>query len=149
MSTHCPQDGGFIGAAGCTHPRHAHSPLVKRILNAKTPTHITDAEARRALKEGFYVDLPNGERVGFGKTLLNHLDAHHHTDADARLKHLEYAIDTIRHPDGVEKKHRLIQGRTAYAKAYKNFGMLVLADTETGLVKQAFTFFPNRKGRQK
>lgn len=59
MSGHCPQDGGFIGAAGCTHPRHAHSPLVKRILNAKQPTRLEEYQARRALKEGFYVKDPN------------------------------------------------------------------------------------------
>ena len=22
MSEHCPQDGGFVGEAGCTHPNH-------------------------------------------------------------------------------------------------------------------------------
>ena len=33
MSEHCPQDGGFIGDAGCTHPNHQHSELVKGIMS--------------------------------------------------------------------------------------------------------------------
>ncbi len=144
MANHCPQDGGFIGAAGCTHPHHAHSTLVKRILNAKTPHRLEDYQARRALKEGFYVKDPSGESVGFGKPLLNHLDAHHPNDTKKRLERLEYAVDTVRHPNGVEKNHRLIQGRTAYAKAFNGFGMLVLTDKK-GTVWQAFSFFPNRK----
>ena len=37
MSGHCPQDGGFIGDAGCTHPNHQHSEFVKSMLEAKTP----------------------------------------------------------------------------------------------------------------
>jgi len=149
MSAHCPQDGGFIGAAGCTHPRHAHSPLVKKILATKHPEKLEAYLSRRALKEGFYADDPAGARIGFGTRLLDHIESveHHPHDIDSRLKHLEFAVDAVRRPDAVEHDHRAIPGRTAYAKAFRNFGMLVIADTETGTVKQAFTFVPNRKGR--
>ena len=32
MPDRCPQDGGFIGSCGCTHPNHEHSELVKAVL---------------------------------------------------------------------------------------------------------------------
>ena len=150
MSAHCPKDGGFIGAAGCTHPRHAHSALVRKILAAKSPANITEGEARRALAEGFYVDDPQGNRIGFGKPLLAHLTdaAHHPNDARKRLARLEFAVATVRRPDAAERDHRLVRGRTAYARAFREFGMLVVADTESGILKQAFTFVPKRKNRK-
>lgn len=145
MSTHCPQDGGFIGAAGCTHPHHAHSPLVKRIINAKTPQAIPSSDARTALHEGFYIDAPNKERVGFGRKLLSHIDAHYTADADARLSRLEFAIATVKSPDCVETHHRDLPSRTAFAKAFKDFGMLVITDKERQNVQYAFTIIPKRK----
>lgn len=149
MSTHCPQDGGFIGAAGCTHPHHAHSPLVKRILNAKTPQAIPSSDARTALREGFYIDAPNNERVGFGKKLLSHIAAHYAADADARLSRLEFAIATVKSPDAIATNHRNLPNRTAYAKAFKDFGMLVITDKERQNIQMAFTFFPQRKEKLK
>ena len=78
MSGHCPQDGGFIGAAGCTHPNHQHSELVKGIIVNAMPRGrlhlISEADAEAALKEVFYVNDPTGKRVGFGKGLLEHID---------------------------------------------------------------------------
>ena len=43
MSEHCKQDGGFIGDAGCTHPNHQHSELVRGLLAASEPRgHLHD-----------------------------------------------------------------------------------------------------------
>ena len=69
MSEHCPQDGGFIGDAGCTHPNHQHSELVKGIMSGE-PAMISPRDATAALNEGFYVKNPEGKQVGFGKKLL-------------------------------------------------------------------------------
>ena len=56
MSEHCLQDGGFIGDAGCTHPNHQHSDLVKSILSSSSNPHkISASDAESALIEGFYV----------------------------------------------------------------------------------------------
>lgn len=48
MSEHCPQDGGFIGDAGCTHPNHQHSELVRGIMSGKASS-VSEAEATAAL----------------------------------------------------------------------------------------------------
>ena len=76
MPNNCPQDGGFIGKSGCTHPNHNHSELVKRIISEEPKT-ISTKDAEAALKEGFYVRNPEGKQVGFGQKLLTHLEAHH------------------------------------------------------------------------
>ena len=109
MSEHCPQDGGFIGDAGCTHPNHQHSELVKGIIVNAAPRGyqhlISESDAEAALKEGFYVKNPEGKQVGFGKKLLEHIDsdtAHSPADAAARKQRLIYAVSTVTHPDKVE-----------------------------------------------
>ncbi len=152
MSTHCPQDGGFIGAAGCTHPHHAHSPLVKRIINAKTPRLISADNAERALREGFYVDAPNKERVGFGKNLLTHIKkSPHHAQADAtaRLERLEFAVNTIKSPDVLERNHRDLPNRSLYVKAFKDFGIFAITEKDGLNLEQVYTFFPRRGGRKR
>ena len=48
------------------------------------------------LKEGFYVKNPEGNRVGFGKKLLDHLDNDHlKSDADARKQRLMFAVKAV------------------------------------------------------
>ena len=47
MSEHCPQDGGFIGDAGCTHPNHQHSELVKGIMSGKVSS-VSEEDATAA-----------------------------------------------------------------------------------------------------
>lgn len=143
MSAHCPQDGGFVGAAGCTHPRRAHSPLVKKILAAKSPKKMLPEEVDAALGEGFYVKC-GSHRVGFGKRLLDHINAHHPNDAKERKTFLQFAVATVRDPDAVERNHRTVPGRTAYAKAFTDFGLLVIADKHRN-INDVFTFVPKRK----
>ena len=156
MSEHCPQDGGFIGDAGCTHPNHQHSDLVKGVIaNAAPRGHlhlISAADAEAALREGFYVDDPSGKRVGFGKGLLEHIDNdsnHSPQDAENRKKRLIYAVATVTHPDKTEKDHRSILGRTAYAKAFDDFGILAITEPESDTIARVFTFFPRRGGRKR
>lgn len=143
---HCPKDGGFIGESGCSHPNHEHSPLVKYILAAKKAEPIKASYSRKALREGFYITAPNGDRIGFGSRLLAHIDSHHPNDSEKRLERLCFAVEAVRNPDAVERNHREIKGRTTYAKAFADFGIIVIADAE-GDVSQAFTFVPNRKGK--
>ena len=156
MSEHCPQDGGFIGDAGCTHPNHQHSELVKGLLAGSAPRghlhDITPDDAEAALREGFYVDGLNGKRIGFGKRLLDHIDgdiSHSDKDKDARKSKLMYAISTVRHPDRVESNHRGYPGRTLYTKAFGEFGIFAISDTVTGNVESVFTIFPRRGGRKR
>ena len=72
MSAQCPQDGGFIGGAGCSHRNHTHSEFLTTLLDAPA-REITTKECDTALEEGFYVDSADGSRVGFGKSLKHHL----------------------------------------------------------------------------
>ena len=152
MSEHCPQDGGFIGDAGCTHPNHQHSELVKSILASASPHLISEADAEAALNEGFYVPDPSGKRVGFGKGLLDHIDNdpnHSPEDAKARKQRLVYAVATVTHPDKIENNHRSIPGRTAYAKAFTDFGILAITEPESDTIARVFTYFPRRGARKR
>ncbi len=141
----CPQDGGFLGDAGCTHPNHKYSAHVERLLDsARNPVPITAADAEKALNEGFYVNTATaGVRVGFGKRLLDHIGDHGATTAKERKEKLLFAIKTVRggkrapNPKGGA-------GSFAYAKRFDEFGMLVCTDKE-GHVEEAFTFFHNPK----
>jgi len=156
MSEHCPQDGGFIGDAGCTHPNHQHSELVKGIIANAAPRGylhlISESDAEVALKEGFYVKNPEGKQVGFGKKLLEHIDgdtAHSAADAAARKRRLIYAVSTVTHPDKVEKNHRSIPGRTAYCKAFEDFGILAVTEPQSDTIEHVFTFFPRRGAKKR
>ena len=149
MSEHCKQDGGFIGDAGCTHPNHQHSELVKGLL-ADSAHMITAQDAEAALREGFYVSNPNGKRVGFGSGLLKHINNdpnHAPEDADERKKRLLFAVDTVKHPDRMDVNHRGIEGRTAYAKAFEDFGILAITGPESDTIDKVYTFFPRRGGK--
>lgn len=150
MSEHCPQDGGFIGECGCTHPNHRHSDLVKRLLDAETaPTEITIADFDAAIDEGFYVDSPSG-RVGFGKRILNDWNNGKHLkkDIDNRKKRLAFAVATVRNPDKTESDHNGYKGRIAYAKAFEETGMVVVSDPTDHNYATTFTYIPKRKGRK-
>ena len=148
MSEHCPQDGGFIGDAGCTHPNHQHSELVKGIMSGEPKT-ISTHDAEAALNEGFYVKNPEGKQVGFGKKLLAHLENDHlKGDADARKTRLMFAVKAVTNPDKVEKDHRGFEGRTLYTKAFDGFGMLAITERGSDTIEYAFTVIPNRRGKK-
>lgn len=152
MSERCPQDGGFIGEAGCTHPNHEHSELVKRIIGDGKPVMLSVADAEDALKEGFIVNDPSGKRVGFGTGLLNHIDNdpnHSPGDAAARKQRLMFAVKTVMNPDKTEKDHRGIPGRKAYAKAFDEFGILAITEPESDVIAKVFTYFPRRGARKR
>lgn len=150
MSARCQQDGGFVGDAGCTHPNHAHSALVERILSGAAHE-ISEQDADRALAEGFYVDGANGVRIGFGRSLRRHLDDDHANPRDikARKEALLQAIETVRHPDRVEWHHKGLQGRTAYAKAFEERGILAISDREGKNVEFVFNIIPKRSMKRR
>ena len=148
MPNNCPQDGGFIGSSGCTHPNHNHSELVKHIISG-APKIISTKDAESALKEGFYVKNPEGKEVGFGEKLLTHLEAHHlKGDSDARKTRLMFAVKTVSNPDKVEKNHRNLEGRTLYSKSFENFGIIAISEKGNDTVEQIFTIVPKRKGKK-
>ncbi len=152
MSEHCSQDGGFIGKAGCTHPNHQHSELVKGLLAEKSPRMISAGDCDAALKEGFYVDGANGKRIGFGNDLLEHINGdmfHGPEDIIARKERLLFAVATVRNPDKTEENHRQVPGRTLYAKAFDDFGILAVSDSESGAIDKVFTYFPRRGGKKR
>lgn len=150
MSDHCPQDGGFIGKAGCTHPNHQHSELVKKLIaDAANPKMISPRDASSALQEGFYVKNPAGTSVGFGQGLLNHVEGHLKQDADNRKQRLLFAVNAVTNPDRMEKDHKGAEGRTLYVKAFEKFGMLVVSEKDGDTIEDTFTIFPNRKGKKR
>ena len=151
MSEHCKQDGGFIGDAGCTHPNHQHSELVKSIMSGK-PRMISEQDAETALKEGFYVPNPNGKRIGFGEDLLKHIEgdvSHGENDIVERKRRLMFAVATVTNPDKTDPNHRSIPGRTAYAKAFDDFGILVITGPDNETVDKVYTYFPRRSGKKR
>lgn len=156
MSEHCQQDGGFIGDAGCTHPNHEHSDLVKGLLAGTEPRghlhDITPDEFDAAVTEGFYVDGANGQRMGFGKALLRHFNEDHDpnsSDIKNRKAKLMYAISTVKHPDKVEWHHEGLQGRTAYTKAFDKFGILAVSDRDGKSIEYVFNIMPKRSLRKR
>ena len=151
MSERCPYDGGFIGDAGCTHPNHRHSDLVRGIVSGE-PKMISAEDATAALEEGFYVSNPDGKRVGFGKRLLAHIEsdtAHGPGDVKARKERLAYAVATVSRPDKVENDHRGLPGRKAYAKSFDDFGILAVSEPNGEDIELVFTYFPRRGMRRK
>lgn len=148
MTDKCPQDGGFIGDAGCTHHNHQHSAIVKRLLYDGEPKMMTAEDARDALLEGFYVD--RGEkRVGFGHKLLEHISTgHNEPDTEGRLVRLHFAVDTVKNPDKVEENHKGFPGRTAYFKAYESFGIIAVSEQGSENLDYVFTVVPRRSGKK-
>ena len=142
MPNRCPKDGGFIGQSGCTHPRHVHSPKVQALLAEKTPHRIPVADANAALNEGFYVDNPDGARVGFGWNLKGHLDNHGFAEGLKRKESLLYAIDTVRttRPQPSAKNN----GYLEYAKVYGSFSVLAVASPD-GQLEEMITFYLPKK----
>lgn len=150
MSEHCPQDGGFIGECGCTHPNHEHSEFVKGLLSAKTPVEISVDDFDKAIAEGFYVDSPSG-RVGFGKHILNDWEdgKHNPKDIENRKKRLAFAVDAVRSPDEMDDDHQGYKGRTAYVKRFEQFGVVVVSDPSKHNFAVTFTYIPKRSLRKK
>ena len=147
MSGRCPQDGGFTGDAGCTHPNHRHSELVRGLLSAKSPREISPADCDLALTEGFYVNNPEGKRVGFGAALDRHLNTDHAAqkrDMENRKARLLYAVDAVRKPDKVDSSHKGLEGRTAYLKSFDGFGIMAIADSGGKNIEHVFNIIPKR-----
>lgn len=141
MPEQCPQDGGFIGSCGCTHPNHEHSELVKAVLeDSHDPYPIEPEQCTAALEEGFYVSTRFNTRVGFGKDLLRHLEEHDPEKADERKALLLYAVDTARtgrrgpNPSGEPDSF-------SYAKKYEDGTKILLLTDKEGIVERAFTFY--------
>lgn len=151
MSGRCPQDGGFIGDAGCTHPNHWHSELVRGLLSAESPREISPADCDLALTEGFYVDNPEGKRVGFGAALDRLLNTDHASqkrDMENRKARLLYAVDAVRKPDKVDSSHKGLEGRTAYLKSFDGFGIMAIADSGGRNIEHVFNIIPKRSLRK-
>ena len=70
-------------------------------------------------------------------------------DAKARKQRLIYAVQTVTHPDKTEKNHRSIPGRTTYAKAFDDFGILAITEPESNVIAKVFTYFPRRGARKR
>lgn len=142
MTEHCPEDGAFIGDAGCTHPNHQHSKLVEGIIadgKAKKLRTVSEADCDAALTEGFYVDGPNGKRIGFGRKLLEHINNHDPDKTADRKRKLLYAVNTVMFPARSENDHKRIRGRTAYFKSFDDFGIQAVTSKEGDRIEYVFT----------
>ena len=156
MTKKCPQDGGFIGDAGCTHPNHQHSKLVKSLLGAAQPRaiqhDISPEDFDAAVSEGFYVTGKDGNRIGFGNALLRHFNEDsdpNSADIINRKSKLIYAINTVTHPDRVEQNHKGLEGRTAYTSSYGDFGILAITDKGGKNIEYIFNIIPKRSLKRK
>ena len=156
MTKKCPQDGVFIGDAGCTHPNHQHGELVNGLLAGTEPRghlhDITPEDFDAALAEGFYVNGANGKRIGFGKALLRHFNSDkdpNSTDIKNRKAKLMYAISAVKYPDKVEWHHEGLQGRTAYTKSFDKFGVLAVSDMDGKDIEYVFSIIPKRSLKRK
>ena len=147
MTDKCPQDGGFIGNAGCTHENHEHSPLVERLIKATEPKEITEEEALEALREGFYVSRDK-KQLGFGKNMISHFSkpGKNPKDTKRRLELLPFAIDAVK-TGTVEERHQGLEGRTAYMKSYEKFGIMAVSDKSGKNIEYVFNIIPDRKKR--
>lgn len=113
---------------------------------------VSTSEAEAALREGFYVSNPDGTRVGFGQRLLDHIEgdtSHAPEDIKARKERLAFAVATVAKPDAVERNHRSIPGRTAYARAFDDFGILAVSEPDGEDIETVFTYFPRRGMRRR
>ena len=145
MSDHCPQDGGFIGKCGCTHPNHQHSKLVDGLLKEKSPRAVSKGECDAALDEGFYVDSGSGRRVGFGKNLKDHLTGKN--DEDERKSRLLYAVDAVRSPDDEKVCTVRDEKRRAYGKRHGDKYIEAVSAPESDEIEYVFTIIP-KDGRK-
>ncbi|MBQ7251807.1 MAG: hypothetical protein IJS32_04310 [Kiritimatiellae bacterium] len=137
MAEHCPKDGGWIGDAGCTHPNHEHSEFVKGLLAGK-PREITPKECDALLREGVYVESSEHRRVGFGKSLLKHIESHGRRDAEERKRNILYAIATVKSTKPVKHDEEGFAGRVKWVnKNYKDKIILVVSTPETRAKKDA------------
>lgn len=121
-----------------------------RKLTEGEPGFVTPEDADAALEEGFEVESPEG-RVRFGKELADHLSGGGHAakDVAARKARLAFAVDTVAHPDEVEKSHRGDGRQTAYKKSFEEFGIMAVTGRDSESIEYVFTFFPDRKrGKQ-
>lgn len=146
MSGHCQQDGGFVGDAGCTHPNHQHSELVRRIADgASRPTRITPREAEAALRELLRQRPGRNPHRFWGEAARSHRRARREgrggTEDVPPVRR-----QCRRKPGQADKNHRGLNGRTAYAKRFGDFSMLVISDKETNSVEEVFTIVPKRGG---
>lgn len=136
----------YIGDAGCTHHNHRHSDLVRGVLEGE-PREISPEDCDRALAEDFYVDNPEGKRVGFGAALDRHLNTDHATqkrDMENRKARLLYTVDAARKPDKVDSSHKGLEGRTAYLKSFDGFGIMAIADSGGKNIEHVFNIIPKR-----
>lgn len=100
---------------------------------------VSEADCDAALNEGFYVDGPNGKRIGFGKKLLDHLNEHDPEVAADRKRKLLYAVNTVMFPEKSENDHRRVSGRTAYFKRFDKFGIQAVTSREGDRIEYVFT----------
>lgn len=120
MSEHCPECGAFIGKCGCTNPKHPHSDATRELLKKEKPEKVSVEACEAALKEGFYIEDKDGNKVGFGPPLLVHIDKHHASAADRkdRKEHLLFAIDAVRNYDARVLDERKGEVRPTYFKRF-------------------------------
>lgn len=157
MSDRCPDCGAFVGKCGCTNPKHPHSAATSDLLGREKPEKVTVAECEAALKEGFYVEDRDGNRVGFGRPLLAHIDRHHASAADRkdRKEHLLFAVDAVRDCDTFAVVERKGEARPVYFKRFGGGGEGVVAvcapegSEDAGCLHYVFSIHRDRDRKKK
>ncbi|MGN1360348.1 MAG: hypothetical protein ACI4X9_07870, partial [Kiritimatiellia bacterium] len=141
----CPQDGGFVGEDGCTHPNHIRRNLRKKAAKwAKKPDYMDPEEARKAIETGFEVTDSSGLVFTFGESLKRHLDEHSEKDRSGRYSRLQYAVAAVNSPIR-EVNHRNFPGRIACCQVIDQKHIVVLLADRSGEAVTAFDIIQNKK----
>lgn len=141
----CPQDGGFVGDDGCTHPNHIRRNLQNKVAKwAQNPSRMDPEEARKAIETGFEVTDSGGLVFTFGENLKRHLDEHSEQDRSGRYSRLQYAVAAVNSPIR-EANHRNFPGRIACCQVIDPKHIVVLLADRSGEAVTAFDIIPGRK----
>jgi hypothetical protein len=109
-------------------------------VTTSAPRRISAAQAHKALEKGFAIKDPNGTRVHFGKTLLEHIEGY--PDAEERKEHLPWAIAAVRNNKPFSAGNRSYY-MASFKSTRKKRGMFVVGLDDTG---EALTMFPTTLG---
>ncbi len=118
-------------------------PEAEKWAKLRAPQIVTPQEARARLAAGIDVAGPEGEAVRFDKAVLEHWAERSKTaaDIDGRLKHIEWAVETVRSPHEVWEQGGQRSYLQAFARRTQGFRGCLVAVREDGT---AHTYFVQR-----
>lgn len=115
-------------------------PAAERWLKMRSPQIVSPDEARSSLAGGFDVTGPDGRNVRFGNAVIDHWTERGKTaaDIDGRLKHIEWAAETVRNPHEVWEQGGQRSYLQAFARRGPGYRGCLVAVREDGTVHTYF-----------